>query len=114
MLLKDLLSKSVIDDLNNIKGNKNNKNNKNNSKKRKTKDNKIEKKKTPVSSGLDKDNNKKPMDIDPDLTLDLRYEYKKHYIDECPYCSSKELEVTGNGYYYCECCGFKVDKIFKY
>lgn len=111
MLLKDLLSKSVINDLNNIKGNKNNENN---SKKRKTKDNKREKKQTPVSGGLDNVNNKKPMNIDQDLTLDLRYEYKKHYIDECPYCSSRELEITGNGYYYCECCGFKVDKIFKY
>lgn len=36
---------------------------------------------------------------------------KKRYIKECPYCASIELYITPNGYYYCNNCGFKIEKI---
>lgn len=36
---------------------------------------------------------------------------KKRYLNECPYCASIELDITPNGYYYCNNCGFKIEKI---
>lgn len=109
MLLKDLLSKSVIDNLNNIKTNKKDKR----SKDKAVNDKSREKKEKSVLHKTRKSNKPKhSTNIKDDL--DFTYKYKKHYILECPYCSSKELEVTGNNYYYCEDCGMKVDKIFNY
>ena len=35
---------------------------------------------------------------------------KAKVLKECPYCACENLEITGNNYYYCEECGFKVEK----
>lgn len=107
MLLKDLLSKKVIEDLNNIKTDK--KNSKTNVKGNRNKN----KNKKDNSKVLNE--NKETVSVKHKVEdLDLTSKNKKHYITECPYCSSEDLSITGNGYYYCEECGIKVDKIFQY
>lgn len=36
--------------------------------------------------------------------------FEKKVVKECYYCGTKELELTGNGYYYCSICGIKIEK----
>lgn len=114
MLLKDLLSKDVISSLNDIsnsKRNRGNRSDKNN--KRKLAETATKEKKIVAKNKTKKTSNAKNVKVLKDEFNDV-YRLKKHYISECPYCSSTELEVTGNGYYYCGDCGIKVDKIFEY
>lgn len=112
MLLKDLLTKEIVDDLNKMSVGKKNKKSK--KKNYKSKLNNGEKKNLNKKNKANEVKNTNKVNAEFESDLDFKYVYKKHYIDECPHCSCRDLELTGNGYYYCENCGIKVDKKFLY
>lgn len=101
MQLKDLLSNDVINRLEGI----NKKDNVERNKKKKKGESKIDKNKQRVN----KSHGKKVKSSYEDKYC-KEYKERKRYIEECPYCASTDLEVVGNGYYYCTYCGIKVEK----
>ena len=95
MLLKDLLSKDVVTELQKM-NKKDKKFKKKRNTRKKIKDNSKKKSKIKNSNNSTKFNNS--------------YKVEEYYIEKCPYCASRDLSITGNGYYYCDNCGIKVEK----
>lgn len=108
MLLKDMLSSSALKDLqslgenkksNKVKSNIGNKPRRNKGFKNKTKND---------DKTRDDNKNKKVKSYEDKYCKE--YKEKPIRLRECPYCGREDLEVTGNGYYYCHDCGIKVER----
>lgn len=122
MLLRDMLSDDIVKNLNNMKNKKEDKKNKGTNKpKNQTKGKfkpviKQNKDKAKVENKNNKKENNKKKTVNKKDSSFNEYREKRytHFIVECPYCASKDLELTGNNYYYCENCGIKVDKKYDF
>ena len=109
MLLKDMLTEDALTGLMGMKTN--------NEKKKTGSKNKKQNKNKKTYSNKAKGNAKKTNIPQNKKRTDKSSEYReerriRRYIDECQYCASDDLEMTANNYYYCNICGFKIEKVY--